>query len=127
MRDSDFTFVHRVLIFARLRAEFLGSFAEAYSSVPSSDYVILLKYGPVYLGRREFEERCHAEHRAYYRALAWNTVRRREARVLRYQRETLQPFGTRIDQVLFAKAIVAETARCLMQPAFGLFAGYRRA
>lgn len=69
LQDWDFGFVHQVLTFTRRHNESLTSFTNSFHTRRLANFMILLKYGPVYLGS-EYEERLQQAEESYYRFLA---------------------------------------------------------
>jgi len=69
LQDWDFGFVHQVLTFTRRHNESLTSFTNSFNTRRLANFMILLKYGPTYLGN-EYEERLEQEAESYYRFLA---------------------------------------------------------
>jgi len=69
LENWDFGFVHQVLTFTRRHNESLTSFTNGFNTRRLANFMILLKYGPTYLGN-EHEKRLEQEAESYYRFLA---------------------------------------------------------
>ena len=69
LQDWDFGFVHQVLTFTRRHNESLTSFTNSFNTRRLANFMILVRYGPTYLGS-EYEERLKQAEESYYRFLA---------------------------------------------------------
>src|SRR5262249_9659053 len=116
LQESDFGFVHQVLTFTRPPDESMGSRAKEFDSIILGDFVILLKYGPVYLDTAEYEERLRELRADYYRVLARNVLRLRGKPFWKYHVDTLAAFGATIDRVVLTKAVAIEMLRRVTRP-----------
>jgi glycosyltransferase involved in cell wall biosynthesis len=116
LQESDFGFVHQVLSFCREHEHSTGSFARDYESVVLGEFVIFLKYGPIYLSQDEYQRRLRQMIRYYYHALAKNVLRFRPAAFWKYHEETLAAFGEAIDRGQLRKAVLSALATYLSHP-----------
>ena len=117
LRESDFSFVHQVLSFTRPpREQSNTSFAKDFGSIMLGEFVILLKYGPVFLNQDEYRERYKTVRRQYYGVLAHNALRIRPKQFWKYHKETLGAFDCRLNWWLLAASLVSELARHLSHP-----------
>jgi glycosyltransferase involved in cell wall biosynthesis len=116
LQESDFGFVHQVLTFTRPREASQSAFAKDFDSIILGDFVILLKYGPVFLSDREFQQRLEEMRREYHRVLARNVLRRRPAGFWKYHRDTLGAFGSDIDRWLLVRLVLSQAGRALSHP-----------
>jgi glycosyltransferase involved in cell wall biosynthesis len=107
LQESDFGFVHQVLTFTRPRDNSQGAFARDFNSLKLGEYVILRKYGPVYLDSAEYRKRLEDYRREYYRSLATNVLRLRTEDFWKYHRDTLAAFGDKIDRWLLTRLAFA--------------------
>ena len=69
LQNWNFGFVHQVLTFTRRHNESLTSFTNRFHTRRLANFMILVKYGPIYL-EREYEKRLEQELESYYRFLA---------------------------------------------------------
>jgi glycosyltransferase involved in cell wall biosynthesis len=118
LQESDFGFVHQVLSYTRQREESQGSFARDFDSVVLGNFVIFLKYGPVYLEEAEYRRQLNEMARMYHRALARNVLRFRSQEFWKYHQETLTAFGGAIDRGLLRRSVVSELAGYLRRPGY---------
>ena len=96
LRSSDFGFVHQVLTYTRRHNEAATSYSRRLTTFLPGKLTCLVKYGPVYLTKEEYEERLHQAMDEYYRFLAKNVFRRREKEFWEYHKFELQKLGIRI-------------------------------
>ncbi len=116
LRESDFAFVHQFLTFSREREQSEGSFARNYESVALGEFVMFLKYGPIYLDEEEYKRRLGWMVQYYYHALAKNVLRSRPAAFWKYHEDTLAAFGRTIDRHQLRKAVFSAIATYLSHP-----------
>jgi glycosyltransferase involved in cell wall biosynthesis len=90
LRNSDFGFVHQVLTYSRdHRASRTAAFTPLNTALPAQ-LIVLLRYGPVYLEPKEYENRLEEITQRYYRFLAQSLFFRRTDREFwNYHREAL--------------------------------------
>lgn len=96
LRGSDFGFVHQILTYTRRHNEAATLFSRRLNTFLPGELTCLVKYGPVYLAKEEYEERLHQTIDKYYRFLAKNVFRRREKEFWAYHKFELQKLGIRI-------------------------------
>jgi Glycosyltransferases involved in cell wall biogenesis len=96
LRNSDFGFIHQVLTYTRRHNEAATSFSRRLNTFLPGELTCLVKYGPVYLTKEEYEERLHQTMDKYYRFLVKNIFRRREKELWEYHKIELQKLGIRI-------------------------------
>ena len=96
LRNSDFGFVHQVLTYTRRHNEATTMFSRRLHTFLPGELTCLVKYGPVYLTKEEYEERLDQTMDNYYRFLAKNVFRRREKEFWEYHKFELQKLGIRI-------------------------------
>jgi glycosyltransferase involved in cell wall biosynthesis len=80
LKDVDFGFVHQVLTFTRRHNEAMTSFANRTKTHIPSRLLVLLKYGPAYLERDEFERELRKLTIKYVRSLLKGTAQLRIVR-----------------------------------------------
>jgi glycosyltransferase involved in cell wall biosynthesis len=76
--ESDFGFVHQVLTYTRRHQEAFTSFTKRVGTYKPLHFEQLLKYGPVYLSRTEYERVVAGRAVNYARFLLWNAHRFRD-------------------------------------------------
>jgi glycosyltransferase involved in cell wall biosynthesis len=120
LQESDFGFVHQILSYSRPRPQSNHSLAQENDSIELGEYVIFLKYGPVFLNPAEYERRKAYMCRWYHRVLATNVLRLRPQAFWQYHERTLAAFNTRIDRGLLSRMVVTELASRLSHPLHAL-------
>lgn len=93
LRECDFGFVHQVLTFTRRHNESLMSQTQRLGTNAIADIRWLLRYGPEFLSRAEFEQLARARRDGYERTLARNLFALRDAEYWRYQFRELSALG----------------------------------
>lgn len=66
LQNADFGFVHRVLSFTRRHNKTGTTFAKKLNTFFLGDFIILKKYGPVYLSKQEYRNRLRVWVKRYY-------------------------------------------------------------
>ena len=106
LQNSDFGFVHQVQTFTRIHAE--SSTAAVARSGLNSDFPaglnILTKYGPIYLGKEEYEWRLGRVMKKYYSFLARSVFKLRGKQFWDYHRKALSHVGYPLS---FARLLIA--------------------
>lgn len=125
LQESDFGFVHQVLSFTRPREGSNMSFAQDFGSIILGDFIILLKYGPIYLEQTEYRRRCKEMQWQYYRVLAQNALRIRPKQFWKYHEDTLAAFDSHINRWLVAISLIPEVASHLSHPFRSIGGGLR--
>ncbi|MDH3715312.1 MAG: glycosyltransferase [Gammaproteobacteria bacterium] len=69
LRSADFGFVNQVLTYTRRHNESVTSFAKTIDTYKTGQFVRLLKYGPFYLSKNEYQARLKKVENSYYRFL----------------------------------------------------------
>lgn len=70
LQDTDFGFAHKVLTYTRRHNEAITSKARSINTQKISQFLHLVKYGPIYLNREEYRRQFKKTHATYYRFLA---------------------------------------------------------
>ena len=110
LQESDFCFVHQVLIFNREHQRAQTSLHRHLGSIIFGHLSALEKYGPAYLSTQEFEQRRRERYTEYYGFLAQRSLRRRPREFWRYHRERLQLLGAPLSRMRLALAICRHLA-----------------
>jgi glycosyltransferase involved in cell wall biosynthesis len=116
LQRYDFGFIHQILTYTRRRDESEGSFARDYNSIVLGDYIVFLKYGPVFLSEEEFLHRLREVSWEYYRALGRNVLRMRGKDFWDYHGKTLNAFGVKIDYTQLTLATLTAFAHAILEP-----------
>jgi glycosyltransferase involved in cell wall biosynthesis len=125
LQESDFSFVHQVLSFSRPREQSNGSFAKQFDSIELGDFVIFLRYGPVFLQETDYQKRLREKRREYHRVLAKNILRIRSKEFWEYHKHTLGAFGSQIDRWLLTRLVLVDLVSKLLHPLNTIRRGWR--
>jgi hypothetical protein len=93
LRNSDFGFVHQVLTFTRRHNEAETAFARRMNSYIPANVGSVLRYGPWYLNKEEYQQRFDELMTGYYRFLANALLRGTSDEFWKYHMEQLASFG----------------------------------
>ena len=116
LEHSDFGFVHQILTFGRVQQDSLTSYSKRYNTYTPSLLYLLLRYGPKYLTAAERSRRIDEVLQQYYRYLARQVYRRREAEFWRFHRTKLAELGHPLRPRRLARAVVGVAADLLLNP-----------
>jgi len=108
LRDHDFGFVHQVLTFTRRHNESLTSFTHRFHTRRLANFLIFLRYGPIYLSEEEYRKRLSQMIENYHRFLAKSFFELKEKEFWRYHRDELGKAGYPLSIVRLLKAIFLE-------------------
>lgn len=108
LRECDFGFVHQVLTFTRRHNESLMSQTQRLGTNAIADIRWLLRYGPEFLSRAEFEQLARARRDGYERTLARNLFALRDAEYWRYQFRELAALGWPVSRWRLLRAALIE-------------------
>ena len=116
LQHCDFGFVHQVLAYERIHT---GQTSEKSRRL---DYYIaeilryLVEYGPMYLSKKELEERIHEHMVDYYKFLSRNLFRRRNEEFWDYHKSQLKQWGYPLNKVTLTKAVFLHIMNALLNP-----------
>jgi glycosyltransferase involved in cell wall biosynthesis len=117
LRTSDFGFVHQVLSWSRVhRASLTFSVARRLNTLLSGRLKILMRYGPLYLSREEYEKVLAQRIGEYYRFLAQALVSRAGPEVWGHHRDALRELGIPFSRWRVVRALLGHAARVVMSP-----------
>ena len=108
LQDCDFGFVHQVLTFTRRHNESVTSLTHRFNTRLLSDFMVFLRYGPVYLNEEEYKERLEQALEDYYRFLAKSVFELKEREFWNYHRDELQKLGYPLSAARMIKALFLE-------------------
>jgi glycosyltransferase involved in cell wall biosynthesis len=115
LRNTDFGFVHQVLTFIRRHDESLtSSSANKLDMIMQANLDLLLRYGPVYLEKEEYERLLSEKIKHYYRSLGRSVFQNRGKEFWSYHREKLKKMGFPLNSL----RLTASAARYLSSLAF---------
>ncbi|MCR4405507.1 MAG: glycosyltransferase [Anaerolineae bacterium] len=107
LQDWDFGFVHQVLTFTRRHNESLTSFTNSFHTRRLANFMILLKYGPVYLGS-EYEKRLKQAEENYYRFLARSVFDLKGKEFWNFHGNELKKLGRPLKAIRLIRALFFE-------------------
>jgi len=116
LQNSEFGFVHQVLTYTRHHSGRLSHFAKRLYTSKVGRYHVFMKYGPMYLSPKEYENTLRERTQAYYRFLAENLFRRRGRETLSYHRDALLQLGYSISWRRLAGAFFAFAIDRILNP-----------
>lgn len=116
LRESDFAFVHRPLVFVRLHEESHAAGLRDLESIMAGRMYTLSKYGAAYLDEAEFAQCFAARRRQYYARLAAAAVRLPDTRFWEFHRRMLALSGAPLERGRLVRAVAAHAARRLGSP-----------
>ena len=103
LRDSDFGFVHQVLTHTRRPPEARTSFSRKVGTHRTEKLLMLKKYGPTYLGPREYQDLVKHQEKRYFVFLGRNLFRLRGRQFWDYHRGALKSLGLPLSPVTLIK------------------------
>ena len=116
LQHSDFGFVHQVLTFTRTHSEAASGFANHFNTYDLSTLIILTRYGPSYLSKKEYDQCLKLHMKLYYDFLARSLFYRRDAKVLEYHKKGMRDFGFSFSWAQLFGALSLEMGDVLLNP-----------
>jgi len=120
LQDSDFGFVHQILTCIRKHDESMTSSVEKMNALMLSNLDLLVKYGPKYLKREEYEEALKQKLWFYYRLLGQSVFQRKGKEFWDFHKNGLKNVGHPLN---YFKLIVS-SIRVLANRMLGRFLTY---
>ena len=114
--ESDFGFVHQVLVFNRVHEQSMTAALSSFNAYVLGTLHAFKRFGRLYLSDAEFEARREAMLRGHYRNLAKNVLRIRDSAFWQQQRARLEKAGEPLDRGRLARAVAGELLRALGRP-----------
>jgi hypothetical protein len=111
LQSADFGFVHHVLTFTRRHNETLTTFSRRFNTYLIANFIVLKKYGPIYLNREEYEKRLKLKIRNYHRFLARSIFEQREKDFWDYHKRALNNLGHPVSMTELTKAFFPEVLK----------------
>lgn len=119
LQDSDFGFVHQVLTFTRDHEESATARLErtGWKTELPAQLLLLIKYGPVYLAREEYEARLEQLTNQYYAFLGQSLFFHcRDREFWSYHRNALRYLGRPLSVLRLTRSASAEVFDTLWNP-----------
>jgi glycosyltransferase involved in cell wall biosynthesis len=116
LRNTDFGFVHQVLTYTRRHNESETTFARRFNSYLLGNMICLLKYGPIYLSKEEYEDRFAQLIAEYYRFLGGTVFRRDGREILHYHEKELRKLGQPVSRLQLARVCFSVAVDYLLHP-----------
>ncbi len=107
LKDWDFGFVHQVLTFTRRHNESLTSFTNRFETRRLANFIVLVRYGPVYLGEA-YEDRLEQALESYYRFLARSIFALKGREFWNFHTSELRKLGFPLRTARLARALFFE-------------------
>ena len=108
LQDYDFGFVHQVLTFTRRHNESVTSRTHLLNTRYVSRFIFILRYGPVYLSKEEYEKLLAQRQEDYHRFIAKNVFELRGRVFWDYHRGELERLGCPLTAFRLTKALLLE-------------------
>jgi glycosyltransferase involved in cell wall biosynthesis len=116
LKEWDFGFVHQVLSFLRTENESVSSAVRAFQPDALDRYILVQRYAPVFLEAGEAAALKKSSKRAYYRVLANEALRLREAAFWRYHKVGLKTMDEELNWPYLAGEIGRQLIRAAVNP-----------
>jgi glycosyltransferase involved in cell wall biosynthesis len=117
LQNSDFGFVHQILSFTRLHDESqTETITKRYNTRKMENIGLLIKYGPVYFDKNEYNKILKQKLRQYYRFLAKNYFKSGKKNFLDYQRKGLSRMGFSLNMIKLYEAFFLEGIDLVFNP-----------
>jgi glycosyltransferase involved in cell wall biosynthesis len=97
LENWDFGFAHQILSFSRRDNESISSAARPFDPVALDRYIMMQRYAAKFLDSEEAATLKRESKAEYYRVLAHQAMKGREAKFWRYHEEGLKSLGESID------------------------------
>lgn len=117
LQNSDFGFVHQILSYTRLHDESqTENITKIYYTRKMENLCLLMKYGPMYFNKEEYNLILKQKLRQYYRFLAKNYFGSRTKSFLKYQRKGLKRMGYSLSTIKLYEAFLWEVIDFVFNP-----------
>jgi hypothetical protein len=108
LQNADFGFVHQVLTYTRRHNESITAYTRRFDTYRVGKLKVLKKYGPIYLGRKEYTFRLKRMFNSYYKFLARSLLKRKSKKFWNYHKTELDNLGYSINKKKLLKALLKE-------------------
>jgi glycosyltransferase involved in cell wall biosynthesis len=116
LEEWDFGFVHQVLSFSRTGNQSISSHLQMFNHYLLDRYINVERYASVFLETSEAASLKRRSKRAYYRFLAGEAIRKREAAFWRYHKRGLATLNETLDRPYLALLISLNFLRLASNP-----------
>jgi glycosyltransferase involved in cell wall biosynthesis len=116
LKTCDFSFVHQILTFTRVRPGSLNAASQESHTYLASMLQLLVSHAPDYLTREERDTRLAQHLTEYYRVLGMSLMLGREKRYWDYHRAELTKNGIGFTRVRLAKGALAVLCDAALNP-----------
>jgi glycosyltransferase involved in cell wall biosynthesis len=117
LQNSDFGFVHQILSFTRLHAESqTETVTKRHNTRKMENICLLMKYGPIYFNKNEYNMILKQKLRQYYRFLAKKYFKSGKKSFLDYQRKGLRRMGYSLSIIRLYEAFFWEVIVFVFNP-----------
>src|SRR5919109_1160310 len=117
LQNTDFGFVHQVLTYSRDHEASRTTAFERLNAALPAQLTVLLKYGPIYLEREEYEKRLGEMTQHYYAFLAQSLFfRRGDQSFWNYHREALRHLNRPLSVARLSKSAFLEVMDTICNP-----------
>jgi glycosyltransferase involved in cell wall biosynthesis len=108
LQDADFGFVHQVLTYTRRHNESVTSLTYRLDTRRLGMFMCLVKYGPIYLGQEEYQQRLKRVIENYHRFLGQSVWELKGKEFWSFHRAELEKLGHPISSAKLVKAFFIE-------------------
>ncbi len=116
LQYNDYGCVHQILSFERVHKEAITWGLVKFNSFLVDRLEFLVRYGPIYLSKQEYEKRMILLLNEYYEYLAERKVSFVNSQFWDYQKRRLSELGYQIDNIRLAKAVFHKIMDLLFNP-----------
>jgi glycosyltransferase involved in cell wall biosynthesis len=116
LQNSDFGFVHQVLSYTRRENESISSVTRSFNPNLLDKYIMVKKYGSVYLAPNEFRRCSKQIEGRYYGFLAESALTAKGKEFWEYQKRGLETVGERIKRIRLSEYVLLELIDLLFNP-----------
>jgi glycosyltransferase involved in cell wall biosynthesis len=116
LQNNDYGCVHQILSFERTHEEAITSVLAKFNSLLVDRLAFLMRYGPIYLSRQEYEERMTILLNEYYKYLAERKIHFVGGQFWDYQKRRFEELGYQIDKIRLTKAVFNKVMDLLFNP-----------
>lgn len=117
LQNSDFGFVHQVLVYSRVHNESVSSlFSGKVQSHLAGNLLNIKKYGPIYLNCEEYQQRLKLRMDEYYSFLAKSVFLLRNKEFWQYHKNALEKAGCPLSSTKLCTALLLESIDILLHP-----------
>jgi glycosyltransferase involved in cell wall biosynthesis len=109
LKEWDFAFLHKILTFTRRHNESTTTFIHRFDTAVSARLEILLRYGPAFLTRQEYQDRLKRMVNGYHSFLARSLLTGRGREFIDYHRNALKKMGVPLRPLRFLQALLMES------------------